>query len=729
VSTFLELISRFGIKLKRKTGSLKTIKLRTITLVSTVVAASLIAGGTPAIAASNNSPLDSYLNKNWEDNQWHLKAIKAKDAWNVASGAGEIVAVIDTGVDANHPDLKGQVLDGFKFVSNTSEDATARTWSAVPVKADDMVDPDGHGTHVSGLIAAKHNGFGVTGVSYSAKILPISVQQVFKEAGDVDSSQALAQAVNLAVANNANVINMSLGGEVNEYDNGVAPNQSAVADAEKLLCDAISNAKAHGVVTVIAAGNSGGDGNPLAHPAYCEDAISVAATDFNNNVTSFSSFDRTVDISAPGKDVFSTIARSSNPWFSYSELSGTSMATPIVSGSLAVLMSAFPNETPDEIVARLYNTATDAGTKGFDAYYGRGIINLSAAIGVTEKTSTLTPAKLLIAGVRVAVGSDNNAPSLTVYWSQPVGEVIPNTYTVKVYDRYGSLYSTNVVDGNDVRYTFSIPSRFQYGYWVTVEANYDNETIYSTPNFNRGFGVKLSGVGISYVQDKGALSSATLTWNTTTTLESPYIETRFYGRGMKYFGKISELSPDNDGVFPSSLTYVPKEKDFMENILTSDFDINASINNSVREGMDYNFVIPAANPLAVSKNDYAVNKKGEFLDSLTTDLTFNDSAKKVSCKYGFGDCKGTKVQLTYIVKTKVKGKIVTKKYAVINHNAKDDAGYTLLTQKSPFDTSKSTVSVTLTAKLVKNDGKIGETVMPTKTIFENGQPSNLNCWY
>jgi subtilisin family serine protease len=271
----------------------------------------------------------------------------AENATNVIAGkggAGAKVAVVDTGIDCGHPDLTPNCVYGVNYVS----------------KGKDPFDDHGHGTHVAGIIAARDNGFGVIGVAPEATLYAVKVL----DANGSGSWSTVANGIVWATQNNMDVINMSLGG---------TSFSQAVADAVK----AASNA---GVLVVSAAGNSGCCDTVL-YPAKLPESMAIAAVDKTDSRASFSSTGPELDVAAPGVSILSTVptgtCRLCDP-SGYKELSGTSMATPHVSGTGALLMSrGFPNL---DAWAAINGTAKDLGDPGFDTLFGYGRVDALAAV-------------------------------------------------------------------------------------------------------------------------------------------------------------------------------------------------------------------------------------------------------------------------------------------------------------------------------------------------------------
>lgn len=233
--------------------------------------------------------------------QWWLAAVGDRTVWALGRGDGVVVAVIDTGVDFSHPDLKANLLtNGYNF-------------------GDDNTTPQdvmGHGTKVAGIIAAqRNNAIGVTGLAPEARILPLKINP----GGDgTFTSDRLAAAIAYAVEKGAKIINLSL----------------TVDNQTQTVMDAISAALKAGVVMVAASGNEGG---VVSFPANMPGVISVAATDQSNKLASFSNTGKEVTVAAPGVNIYSTALGSS-----YGSASGTSFSAPIVSAAIADMMSINP---------------------------------------------------------------------------------------------------------------------------------------------------------------------------------------------------------------------------------------------------------------------------------------------------------------------------------------------------------------------------------------------------
>jgi subtilisin family serine protease len=280
--------------------------------------------------------------------QWALQTVRATAAWDVETGRRNpvVVAVLDTGVDATHPELLGHVRAGGDFVDGDT----------------DPRDEEGHGTAVSGVIAAtSNNRQGVAGISWGATVL---AERVLGKDGS-GSQCTVSAGIYDAVDAGARVLNLSLGGPGN--------------GCPMVLRDALAYAHDHGALVVVSAGNDAAKGNPVDYPAGCEGAFAVAATDSRDRATGFSEYGPQVDISAPGLNVLTTVT-SPDGVHGYAYVSGTSLSAPIVTGAAALLLSLHPTWTPDQVRARLVATARDLGPRGRDDHYGAGRVDIGRAL-------------------------------------------------------------------------------------------------------------------------------------------------------------------------------------------------------------------------------------------------------------------------------------------------------------------------------------------------------------
>jgi len=285
-------------------------------------------------------------------NQWALRKIQADWAWNTTKGnSSVIVAVIDTGIDYNHPDLKSNYVPlGYNWVNNNNV----------------TLDDNGHGTHVAGIIAAVlNNAVGIAGIAQ----VSIMVEKALNATGfglETDLAQAIMHAVNQG----ARILSNSWGGDFDSL----------------LIHDAILNASQQGVLVLAAAGNDNTDAK--FYPAAYDEVVAVAATDKSDAKAAFSNGGSWIGVSAPGVDILSTtpayhVTLNDPPaslGMNYGYLSGTSMACPHAAGVAALIWSRFPNAARDWVRGQLSFTSDDLGDSGFDVVYGAGRVNARKAV-------------------------------------------------------------------------------------------------------------------------------------------------------------------------------------------------------------------------------------------------------------------------------------------------------------------------------------------------------------
>jgi thermitase len=275
--------------------------------------------------------------------QWNLPMIHTDSAWRETTGNPHVViAVVDTGVDLNHPEFQGQLVPGYNIVDQN----------------DNPQDDNGHGTHVAGIIAARTNNVeGIAGIDWHSKIMPVKTMGADGSGSVFD----IADGIIWAVDHGAQVINLSLG----EYEDSA------------YLHDAIRYAKDKNVVVVAAMGND--NTNKPSYPAAYPEVLAVCATDEKGNRADFSNYGSNAGISAPGVSIASTY-----PDHRYAALSGTSMASPHIAGVAGLIRAINPNLSADQVVDILKRTATDIGAPGKDPYFGSGLVNVQSAIDTAK---------------------------------------------------------------------------------------------------------------------------------------------------------------------------------------------------------------------------------------------------------------------------------------------------------------------------------------------------------
>lgn len=303
------------------------------------------------IAQRFMTPNDTLYSK-----QWNLAKINASAAWDVSQGGYGPIAIVDTGIDASHSDLSGEVEPGYNFVSDST----------------DTNDDNGHGTHVAGIIAGiTNNGNGVASIGFKGSLIPVKVL----DSTGTGTYGDVASGIIYAADNGAKIINLSLGG----------------SSASQTLQSAVSYAEQKGVIIVAAAGNNGN--SAAVYPADYPGVIAVSATDSNDNLASFSSYGSNIVVSAPGVGIISTYNNGG-----YATMSGTSMAAPEVAGLLGLALSHSQVSTVN-LLGDLEQSSDKVGpypynSSGWNEYFGYGRIDaakLLQLIGSTASAPTASP--------------------------------------------------------------------------------------------------------------------------------------------------------------------------------------------------------------------------------------------------------------------------------------------------------------------------------------------------
>lgn len=287
--------------------------------------------------------------------QWHLPTIAGPTAWEESTGEGIVVAIIDTGVNGNHADLSGIVLPGRNIPSGNN----------------DSSDIMGHGTAVAGTVAAKgNNTLGIASVAYNAEILPVRISN--RTDGYALHSD-MAAGITWAADHGARVANLSYG----------VGDSSTVQSAARYM-------RNRGGLVFVSAGNAASNPGWSNQP----DLIIVSATDSSDNLASFSNFGNFVDLSAPGKSIYTTTKSGG-----YGNWSGTSFSSPIAAGTAALIMSRRPELDPIQVFDIMTQTAADRGPQGWDPEYGAGRVDAGEALLLAASTTsgdTIDPTALIL---------------------------------------------------------------------------------------------------------------------------------------------------------------------------------------------------------------------------------------------------------------------------------------------------------------------------------------------
>ncbi|MEW6605563.1 MAG: S8 family peptidase [Thermoproteota archaeon] len=305
---------------------------------------------------------------------WALVDIGAEPAHSLDyTGRGIKIALLDTGIDYNHPELAPNYKGGYDFINNDN----------------DPMDDNGHGTHVAGILAAARDGKGIVGIAPEAEIYAVKVSDK-KGSGSFSS---LAKGINWAIENDIDIVTMSITG------NG---GSRALAKAVQTAYDE------YGLVMVAAVGNGKGD---VLYPAAYEQVIGVGSVTKENKLSSFSRTGSEVELVAPGSGIKSAAIGGS-----YRLSSGTSMATPLVTGAVALLLGSDENVwtdtgivngdgewTNNELREVLRNTAKDLGEEGKDDLFGYGLLNLDFSTASPPKVAVDSPAEKMHEQVQLPV--------------------------------------------------------------------------------------------------------------------------------------------------------------------------------------------------------------------------------------------------------------------------------------------------------------------------------------
>jgi hypothetical protein len=453
------------------------------------------------IAATAN---DTYLGS-----EWHINKIGASTAWDSTQGAGVTIAILDSGVDASHADLAGNLVAGYNTYDNNTNTA----------------DVCGHGTKVAGAAAAvTNNATGVAAVAGQAKIMPMRI--AYNSSGACYGwISSIASGITWAADRGARIANVS-------YAN--MPASSSVISASNYM-------RSKGGLVFVSAGNYNRDEGFTPTTSM----IAVSATDSADNRSSFSSYGSFVSLAAPGTGIYTTVQGGG-----YGAASGTSFASPVAAAVGALVMAANPSLTPDQVQNILFSTAVDLGTAGRDIYFGYGRVNAAAAVAaakaqpvadtsaptvaITSPAGGSTVSGLVSIGVNAAdnvgvarvdlkvngtvVASDVSGPYGFSWDSTGVANGMNNLVAI-AYDAAGNVASSSVVSVN-VANAVQPPVADTVAPVVTI-ANPTSGAVSGTVSVsvNASDNSGASGINMSLYIDgqlkaSGAGSSLSYSWNT-----------------------------------------------------------------------------------------------------------------------------------------------------------------------------------------------------------------------
>lgn len=286
------------------------------------------------------------VNDSARGKQYALDKVRADAAWDKTMGSEAVtIAIVDSGLDLDHPDLKDKLIQGLNVVEPNT----------------DPMDDVGHGTHVAGIASAlTNNKEGIAGLAANCRVMPVKVLGT-----NSGSDATVAEGIIFAADHGADVINMSLG----FYEESETVNK------------AVAYALGKNVVIVATMGNNNVERKR--YPAACPGVIAVGSTDVADKKSTFSNYGSWISVSAPGTDIYSTfpsygVSIAGTP--NYASLSGTSMAAPLVAGLCGLVRSQHKGMAPAEVKKLLEATTVDLGDKGFDKYFGHGRIDAFTAV-------------------------------------------------------------------------------------------------------------------------------------------------------------------------------------------------------------------------------------------------------------------------------------------------------------------------------------------------------------
>lgn len=297
---------------------------------------------------------------------WYLDAVNIYPAWEIAKGTGIKVAIVDSGIDLDHSDLSSGIISA----TTTIPSSAYGTGGFFKAEYEGPQDFSSHGTHVAGIIGARKNDIGITGIAPECSIISIKATE-YTGTTSQGKTAWVAAGIREAVSCGAQVINLSIGGSVTD---------------DTLLKNEIDAAVSAGVVVVVAACNTNGVSTVM-YPAAYDNVITVSALKRSGDTvafaSSYSNHGSFVNISAPGSDIMSTVPSG------YGNKNGTSMAAPMVSGAVADLLSKDSSLSVSEVKDLLYTSAKDMGPSGYDTKYGHGALDVGNLLSPYSDNPTI----------------------------------------------------------------------------------------------------------------------------------------------------------------------------------------------------------------------------------------------------------------------------------------------------------------------------------------------------
>ena len=367
--------------------------------------------------------------------QWHLPKISAPEAWNISRGSDdEAIAIIDSGVDPSHPDLSNKLLPGYNFLGGNT----------------DTRDVLGHGTAVAGAAAAVSDNLdGITGVAWENPVMPL----VVLNSSNYATYYNIARAITYAADRGVRVINISIGG----------------ASPSSTLQNAVNYAWNKGAILFASAMNKATSA-PY-YPAACANVMAVSATTSSDTPAGWSNYGDWVALSAPGESILTTSNGGGYGW-----RSGTSFSSPIVAGIAALIFSANPSLTNQDVADILMENSDDLGASGFDPYFGFGRVNAHRSLlaAIDSKLTAFPP-------------EDTTAPSIAITYPSNGSTVRGDlTISVSATDDVGVSEVGLYINGSLYATATSPPYNFFWDTTVSSNGAYDISAVASDPSGNMG---------------------------------------------------------------------------------------------------------------------------------------------------------------------------------------------------------------------------------------------------
>jgi len=474
----------------------------------------------------------------YSKDQYNIALTNVDSAWNITTGNPDIiVAIVDTGVDIDHPELI------------SSMHTTGYNAATGMVGLEHADDDQGHGTRVAGIIAAdKNNGIGIAGVAPDITIMPIKAN--YAGTSSIRAAWAI-DGILYAIDNGAHIINLSFGS----------------TSYNALMDQAVKQAYDAGIVVLAAAGNSGTE--RYYYPASYEHAISVSSINSDSTWSFFSTYNDRVYISAPGSGMITT-----NNYGDYVVVSGTSFASPHVAGVVALLLSVYPDMTPAEVKGKLQETAVDAGEPGWDKYYGHGIVDAYAILasdmatvsfntmgGTTMDTVRLVPGSLLtidtepIKEHHTFTGWYTDSSYINEWMNGSVvdnsmilyAKWAPVTYTLNFYNEGELVATEHIVYGSLATAPIVTRSGYTFTGWYTYRNDLYNFSVTPTEDLDLHSRWSVNSYSIIYLDGNGNVHSQyTYQYGATIDHDIPEGPIKDYYDFVGWIGIIPDTMPANN---------------------------------------------------------------------------------------------------------------------------------------------------------------------------------------